>query len=233
MNKKTAFKMIISLLMTITLLILMTRQLTGDVAHEWFGVGIFVLFFIHQYLNWRWYPNLLKGKYSSFRTFQTIINFLVLLSIIGLMVSGIILSRYVFDFLSISGGREFARKLHMLAAFWGFALMSVHLGVHWNMIMGMIRKSAKVKPSVSRTLVLRTAAILIAGYGLYAFLKNNIASYMFSTTSYVFVDYTRSGVAVFAEYLAIMSLFVLLAYYVTKLFKSIGRRKRNAARRQK
>lgn len=223
--KKATFKMTISLLMTITLLLLMTRQLTGNEMHEWIGAGMFVLFFIHQYLNWKWYPNLLKGKFTPYRTFQTIINILILLLMVGLMVSGIILSRYVFDFLPIRGGREFARNLHMLASFWGFALMSVHFGVHWNMVMGMIRKSTKAKASVSRTIVLRTLAALIAGYGLYAFVKNNIASYMFFTTPYVFVDFSRSGTLVFSEYLAMMSLFVLLAYYVTKLFKKIGRRK--------
>lgn len=65
------------------------------------------------------------------------IVFFVLFTMIGSMVSGIILSRHVLSFLPISGGRAFARKLHMLSAYWGFALMSLHLGLHWSMIMGM------------------------------------------------------------------------------------------------
>lgn len=35
---------------------------------------------------------------------------------------------------------SFARRLHILGAYWGFLLMSRHLGLHWNMIIGMLRK---------------------------------------------------------------------------------------------
>nr|WP_325197066.1 hypothetical protein [uncultured Oscillibacter sp.] len=36
---------------------------------------------------------------------------------LGVMASAVILSRYVFDFLSIKGGRGFARTLHMLSSY--------------------------------------------------------------------------------------------------------------------
>lgn len=60
-----------------------------------------------------------------------LLNVLLLAAMIGLMVSGVILSRVVFDFLPISGGTGFARTLHMLASYWGFIFMSLHLGLHW------------------------------------------------------------------------------------------------------
>lgn len=44
------------------------------------------------------------------------------------MVSGIVMSRYVFDFLPIQGGWGWARTLHMLAAYWGFLYGS---GIIW------------------------------------------------------------------------------------------------------
>ena len=36
----------------------------------------------------------------------------------------------------------------MLSAYWGFVLMSVHLGFHWSMMMGMAKKFFP-KPSAS------------------------------------------------------------------------------------
>ena len=96
------------------------------------GAAMFLLFILHHGLNWRWYPRLAKGRYTPLRVIQTIVNFLVLASMAGLMVSGIILSREVFAFLPISGGMGFARILHMLSAYWGFILMSTHLGLHWG-----------------------------------------------------------------------------------------------------
>ena len=62
---------------------------------------------------------------------DVIMTVLVLLCILSSMVSGIVLSRHVFAFLPIEGGRSWARVLHMIGAYWGFVFMSLHLGVHW------------------------------------------------------------------------------------------------------
>lgn len=61
---------------------------------------------------------------------------------LGQMVSGVLLSQHVFVFLSVSGYTSFARTLHLLGTYWGFALMSLHLGLHWNM-MGIARRPVK------------------------------------------------------------------------------------------
>ena len=149
---------------------------------------MFVLFIFHHLLNRNWYSNLFRGKYTPLRILQTAADVLLLAAMIGLMVSGIILSRVVFDFLPISGGMEFARTLHMLASYWGFLLMSLHLGLHWGMIMGMFRKAAGIEhPSRIRTWILRILAVGLCAYGIYAFAKNGIASYMFLQTHFVFL----------------------------------------------
>lgn len=149
MKPKMMLKMGLDLVMTVLLLCQMAYMLIGEAAHEWMGAAMFVLFLLHHVLNWRWYRNLVKGKYTALRILQTVVDFLVLLAMIGLMVSGIMLSREVFAFLPIRGGMGFARILHMLAAYWGFILMSVHLGLHWGMIMGMARKIGRYPPLVS------------------------------------------------------------------------------------
>ncbi|MBD5457542.1 MAG: DUF4405 domain-containing protein [Lachnospiraceae bacterium] len=86
----------------------------------------------------------MKGKYTPFRTWQTVLVLLVLLSMVGSMISGVIISQSVLSFLSIHGGSFFGRKLHMLSAYWGFVLMSLHLRLHWNM-MPVIPVQAMVK----------------------------------------------------------------------------------------
>ena len=134
MKKKFICKIVIDMIMTVLLLFLMARQLTGDLIHEWLGAGMLILWIVHHILNRSWYSHLFKGKYMSERILQTVTNSAVLLSMLGLMVSGIILSREVFAFLPISGGIALARPLHVLSAFWGYVLMALHLGLHWNMI---------------------------------------------------------------------------------------------------
>lgn len=227
MKKKFICKIVIDMIMTVLLLFLMARQITGDFAHEWIGAAMFVLWIAHHILNRSWYSHLFKGKYTPVRILQTVTNFAVLLSMLGLMVSGIILSREVFAFLPISGGIALARSLHVLSAFWGFVLMALHLGLHWNMILGMVRKATGPFSSKAMRVILRIVAVLIAGYGLYAFLKNQFLSYMFLTSTFVFFDFERPVLLFFAEYIAIMGMFIFLAHYVSKGVQRLtGKRKK-------
>ena len=102
--------------MTLALLFLMGYQFWQDAAHEWVGAGMFLLFILHHILNGSWYRSIFKGKYTPARLFQLVIDLLVFLAMIGLMVSGVILSNHVFAFLPIRGGMGFARLLHMASS---------------------------------------------------------------------------------------------------------------------
>lgn len=226
MKKKLIYKMSIDIIMTVLLLFLMARQITGDSAHEWLGACMSILWIAHHILNRNWYFHLFKGKYTPVRILQTIVNFLLLLSMLGAMISGIILSREVFAFLPISGGIALARPLHILSAFWGFVLMALHLGLHWNMILGMARKKTGLNLSGSQQTVLHIAAVLIAGYGAYSFVSNQIASYLFLVSSFVFFDFEKPVLIFFIEYIAMMGSFVFAAHYISKgIQKFSGREK--------
>ena len=161
MKRKQIVKIAVDIAMTAVLLLLMTYELIGQVSHELLGIIMFVLFILHHILNNRWTKNLIKGKYTTLRTLQTVLVVLVLFSMAGSIFSGVMLSRHIFSFLPFSDGLSFARNLHMLSAYWGFVFMSLHLGFHWNMIMGMAKRLTK-KPSVMRTWMLRIIALIIA-----------------------------------------------------------------------
>lgn len=224
MKPKMTAKITIDFIMTILLLLLMARQITGNSAHEWLGAGMFVLWIIHHILNFKWHGHLVKGKYTPFRIVQTVINLLLLISMLGTMASAIILSREVFAFLPISEGIALARSLHLVCTFWGFVLMSLHLGLHWNRILGMARKAASpVSPGVK--LFLRAAGAAVAVYGLYAFIKNQFLSYMLLRSSFVFFDFQRPLPLFFTEYIAVMGLFIFLAHYGSKGLLAVKRRK--------
>lgn len=144
MKPKAIIKIVVDILMTAALLFVSGYQLWSETAHEWAGTGLFALFIVHHVLNWSWYKNLFRGRYTAMRVFQLAVDMLLLAVMLMQMYSGIVLSRYVFDFLPVEGGLALARRLHILGAYWGILLMSLHLGLHWNMILGMIRKGMKM-----------------------------------------------------------------------------------------
>lgn len=227
MKSKMIAKICVDIGMTIALLFLMTYELIGQAAHEWLGIGIFVLFILHHILNRKWSGSLLKGKYTPLRIWQTTLVLLVLAAMIGSMVSGVILSRHALSFLPIKGGHSFARSLHMLASYWGFVLMSLHLGLHWRMMMGMAGKMMK-KPSAVRTWTLRILALAIAVYGVYAFIKRDIGSYMLLKIQFVFFDFEEPLIVFLLDYMAIMGLFVFIGHYLTDILKRYSKKRKTA-----
>lgn len=215
MNRKQQAKIAVDIFMTLCLLFLMPYELIGEAIHEWIGAGMFLLFIIHHILNRKWTGNLTKGRYTPLRIIQTILVILILICILGSMVSGIILSRHVFAFLEIRGLSAPARVIHMTCAYWGFVLMSLHLGIHWGMMMGMAGKIFP-KPSKARTWILRLAGIGIAGYGVSAFIKRDILSYLLMQVQYVFFNFEEPVIFFILDYMAAMGLFVFIGYYLRK-----------------
>ena len=238
MNRKMILKLIVDVVMTVSLFLLMAYEMIGQGAHEWIGIGMFLFFVLHHILNHNWSKNLFKGKYTAFRIVQTVIDVLVLLSMVGSMISGAILSRHALSFLPIKGGRAFARNLHMLSAYWGFVFMSLHLGLHWRMMMGMAGKYLNrhfgQQPGARRASLRkwsgRLTAVFIAGYGIYAFGKREIGGYMMLTSHFVFFDYEEPLVFFLLDYAAIMGLFVFLAYYVLEGLKQINGKQEKSRR---
>lgn len=220
MQPKMVGKIIVDLGMTILLMLLMAFELIGRTAHEWIGARMFVLFIVHHILNRKWSGNLFHGKYSSYRSLQTVSAVLVFLTMLGSMVSAGLISREVFAFLPISGGRSFGRTLHMLCAYWGFLFLSFHLGVNWNMILRMAGKLWG-KPSKLRARLIRMAGFLIAAYGVYALLRRGIPSYLFLQNQFVFFDFEEPLIFFFLDYLAVMGLFVFAGHYAGKAVRGL------------
>ena len=210
--------------MTVMFLFLMSYSLIGESLHEWLGIGMFALFILHHILNHKWSSRLFKGKYTPYRILQTVLVALALVSMLGSMVSGVVLSRNVLSFLLITGGQSWARTLHMLSAYWGFTFISLHLGLHWNMMMGMASRLWKKKSAV-RSWGVRTVGVLIAGYGIYAFLKREIGRYMFLKNQFVFLDFNEPIIFFIFDYIAVMGLCVFIGHYFAETLKCAGRKR--------
>ena len=215
MKQKTILKIVVDIGMTVMSLLLMTYELIGEAAHEWFGIGMFALFIIHHILNRKWSRSVFKGKYTLLRIWQTVLVIGILITMAGSMYGGVILSKHALSFLPIEGGRAFAREIHVVSAYCGFVLMSLHLGLHWSMMMGMAKRLVKEIPTAGKW-VLRGIAALIAGYGVYAFIRREIGHYMFLQNQYVFFDFEEPLIFFLADYIAVMALFVWVSHYFSK-----------------
>ena len=114
----------------------------------------------------------------------------------------------------------------MLSAYWGFAFLSLHLGLNWNTMMGMAKRIWK-KPTVIRVWLVRAIGLLIAGYGVYAFIRREIGSYMLLKNQFVFFDFGEPLILFLLDYVAVMGLYVFVGHYLAEVVRKAGRKEEN------
>lgn len=227
MKASVKFKICVDVTMTAALYACMAYMLVGEEAHEWIGSGLALLFVLHNALNRKWYAALLTGRYTPLRAFQTAVNLLCLASMAAAAVSGAAMSRYLYDIPFLSGGASLARTVHMLAAYWGYCFISLHLGLHWSMMLGMMKNAAAPQRAPRWiTPLLRTAGAAAALLGAHALMRHNLLDYMFLRNQFVFFDTERPLCLFFLDYAAIMALWAWLAHYARLALIKVPARKK-------
>lgn len=221
MTTKARVKILIDVVMTLLLFAVMAYPMTGEALHKWLGISLFLLFLVHHILNVKWYQSVPKGKYTAVRWIHCFINVMLFISVIGLMVSGFLLSSLAYN-LNIHGGL-FSRKLHMFSASWGYILMSAHIGLHWGMFLGLMRKRIKRRvPHIATYLFCAFSVV----YGFYEAATRQFFLKMLWMLDYAFYDFGEPVILFMIDYAFIMIAFACLAYYAIKLpRKSLAKKK--------
>ena len=197
-------KRIVDAAMTVLLLLLMAFQVTGEMAHEWIGMGMTVLVIIHQILNRKWYGALFKGKYNPYRSITTVLNILLLASFALTAFCGMAMSSHAVPFLYGMAPVSFARRMHLSMSHWAFVLMGLHLGMHIPAMTAGLKLKDRTKT------ILRCIFACIGGIGLWLFLRNGMPDYLFFRVPFAFLDYEKAGWLVFLENLLMLSFWAFI-----------------------
>ena len=213
----------VDLAMTAALLLMMSYSLVGERAHEWIGMGMFTLVIVHNILNrfwWRSQTRNLRVK-TPYGMMQKIVICLLVLCMLGSMMSGIYISRYVFRSVFSSGRNTvFADRIHLFCAYWGFTLMGVHLGMHARTILG-IRKM-KSGSERMRTVVFAIAAV----YGAVASARRRFWAYFF-LQNHFFAEFEVPLHTYLIDYLFILLMFGFIGFLISEWMIGITKRKRH------
>jgi hypothetical protein len=196
----------------------------GNAVHEIIGTGMFLLLISHNIFNRRWYGMITKG-WREPRSFITkMINLPLLVTMLSLLVTSVIISQTVFSFLPLTSTFT-VRQIHALTAYLALLIAAIHLGLHWSMIMDVVRgRFGITTKSRLRTFVLRTAAIVIAACGVRSLFVVNIGPKLFMQTSLEFWDFQKATLAFFLHHTAIIGLGVFLAHYGLRSIRDLRHR---------
>ena len=201
---------IIDVSMTVLLILLMSLQVTEQEYHEYIGMVMVILVIVHIYLNRKWFISVFKGKYPPVRILSLVIDFSLLVAFILSGISGMIIAE-TFTFMNLESLTAWGRTAHISSSYWSFVLMGLHVGLHWNMVAVRIKSSW---PTV--------IALLLAAYGLYAFIQSEIITYMFLINQFVFIDYDKNIFLVFLDNLAMLIFWCSVSYYFSKLIRRLS-----------
>ena len=214
-KKNTVIKRIVDAAMTVLLLFLMAYQVTGEMTHEWIGMGMTVLVIIHQILNRKWYGVLFKGKNNPYRTVITVLNILLLLSFAFTAFCGMSMSGFAVPFLYGMAPVFFVRRMHLSMSHWAFVLMGLHLGMHIPAMTAGLKLKDKTKA------ILACIFACIGGIGIWLFLRNGMQDYLFFRMPFAFLDYEKAGWLVLFENLLMLSFWGFIGTWIARICRNI------------
>ena len=227
-------KRIVDAVMSVLLLVLMAYQVTGEAAHEWIGMCMTVLVIIHQILNRKWYSALFKGKYNIYRTLSTVINVLLILSFALTAFSGMSMSGHAVPFLYGMAPISFARRTHLSMSHWSFVLMGLHLGMHIPAMMSGMKRQGKAQGKEQgkeqgnsqdkSSFIPACFFTVLAGIGLWLFLRNGIPDYLFFRVPFAFLDYDKAGWLVLLENLVMLSFWAFIGTQTALILRNMAKK---------
>jgi Domain of unknown function (DUF4405) len=184
-----------------------------NTAHELIGTSMFLLVIVHNVFNRWWYGTITRGRRAPRGLITTVLNLSLLTVMLVLLITSLMISRDMFGFLSLGGGFT-VREIHKLASYWALVIMSIHLGLHWSMVMGVLRGAiGTTKTSAVRTTALRVIAVAIATHGVHSSFEMTIGSKLVLHPTLDMWDFEASTLGFFVHYASIVGLYVFFAHY--------------------
>lgn len=211
-------KLVIDLSMTVLMLDAMAYYITGNTIHERVGVLLLLFFIAHNILNRRWYKTIFRGNYNLQRILSIVVNLLFLVSMAVVMISAVPISRDIFSFISINNNMALI-QIHVMASYWGFIFMAVHIGMSWGTIINAVRKMTGItNPSRIRTILLRVIAVLIVVYGVQASFERDM---FYKLTVYNPFGWSmdKSYIGFLINHLSIMGIYISGTHYALKFVR--------------
>ncbi|MBS7589094.1 DUF4405 domain-containing protein [Ancylobacter defluvii] len=195
-----------------------------NLAHELMGTGLFLLLIAHAVFNRRWYRALFDGRYDTRRRIGIAVNLSFLAVMLALAITSLIVSRSLLTAFALDDDVA-VRQIHKLAAYWAVAVLGLHLGLNWSIVMNVVRHAlGLVGARPLRSWALRVVAGVIAAFGIENSFAMTFGSKLLLHTTLDMWDFNEETPRFFVNYLSIIGLYAALAHYALALIPRRGRR---------
>lgn len=137
-NNRTRLNVYLDLILTVSYIVLMEFNFTGQSIHELLGVFFGVIFGIHIVLHWQWVAGVttkLFQKLFHVSRFKYVVNVLLFATMCTATVSGLLIAQTLGFELHLTGEGLFPWKaVHVLSSELTLLLVGLHVAISWRWI---------------------------------------------------------------------------------------------------
>lgn len=214
--KKHHMKLMLDIIMTICFICIMKIKITGMSLHEKLGISILGLVCMHLILNYKWIRGitgrLFDKKLKPIIKISYVLNVILCGLILLIVASGMLISVTIFTQVSAEN-RALWADIHKISSLLAFICISIHVGLHWNMIMAGFKKMFRIKnQNKIRIFILRILTVVMMLSGIISLSNNSIIKKTLNISTESSNKNTTKVQAAF-EYVSIMGLFIGGTYY--------------------
>lgn len=218
--KRISARMLVIAALLLTFMLAMSFHHLPKLLHEVIGLLWLVLALLHVWQNRNWFKSLGRGKWTLFRSLNTLIDFAMLALLLVMVLAGTGISNHLFkDIMPLDIRRSITlQQLHVALPYALLILMGLHWGLHFKSWLGQWQRVLEVDLPAKAAHVLQCllGSVLVAA-GVYGSLQDRIGDrllmkHIFATPA------TGESWPVYVALLAgVMGLYVLAGAAVKKI----------------
>lgn len=177
-------KIVLDIIMSVLFVLMFNKNVISLNFHEIGGLFVCILFLIHKLLNWKWIVTVSKRIFSNKLSFKLrfgyIITFLLLISVLLIIISGIFIFKTIFAGFFVSSINW--KSIHYFSAACSLVLVGIHLGLNWGFVMGIFKKFIKIPTAIAKPISV-ILVIAIVSFGAYSVVTSSFTRWISSPFS--------------------------------------------------
>ncbi|RIE01576.1 DUF4405 domain-containing protein [Cohnella faecalis] len=188
MKKINDVKLALDVVMGVLFVLFFNKNVLGGLAfHEIAGLFFAGAYVTHILLNLGWVKRVTLKMFDRRLSWRVrgsyALNFLLLVSMTFIIVSGIMVSHVVFPNINV-GDEGWFKMTHISVSFLVLALIGIHVGLHWQWVVNMCKKMTSVKKSRAwMRYVAQGVTLIVLLFGLYQINQTSYVTHLKSSVS--------------------------------------------------
>ena len=147
--------LVVDLTIFLIFLVVEAPKFSGVPVHEWLGIAIGAGVITHVLLHWSWIIEISKrffGKAQIIARVNYVLNLLLFITITTIIFTGLMISKTVMPLLGIPVAQNgMWHGLHTTASNLFILLVALHVALHWQWFVNVLRRSRGTSERVRKT----------------------------------------------------------------------------------